>query len=135
MAGFKPGAWARRPSRVGVGAALLAAVAVAGVAAGCGADPAPGLIQAVGAENQYANVIAQIGGRYVQVTAVVSNPNTDPHSFQASAQVARTLSSAELVVQNGLGYDTFMGEIEAAGHRRAAAAGSARQHAQPPPLV
>ncbi len=114
MAGFKPGAWARRPSRVGVGAALLAAVAVAGVAAGCGADPAPGLIQAVGAENQYANVISQIGGRYVQVTAVVSNPNTDPHSFQASAQVARTLSSAELVVQNGLGYDTFMGEIEAA---------------------
>jgi len=43
-----------------------------------------------------------------------SNPNTDPHSFEASAQVASTISSASLVVQNGLGYDSFMTKIEAA---------------------
>ena len=46
-------------------------------------------IVAVGAENQYANVIAQLGGRYVEVTAIMSNPNTDPHSFEASPGVAR----------------------------------------------
>ena len=45
-------------------------------------------IVAVGAENQYANVIAQIGGPFVSVSAVMSNPNTDPHEFEASASVA-----------------------------------------------
>jgi zinc/manganese transport system substrate-binding protein len=76
-------------------------------------DPA-GTIVAVGAENQYANVISQIGGRYTRVTAIESNPNTDPHSFEASASVAQLVSRAQLVVQNGLGYDTYMNKIEAA---------------------
>jgi zinc/manganese transport system substrate-binding protein len=67
---------------------------------------------AVGAENEYANVIGQVGGKYVQVSAIMSNPNTDPHTFEASASVARTVSAAQLVVQNGVGYDTFMNTIE-----------------------
>ena len=72
------------------------------------------VIVAVGAENEYANVIAQLGGRYVEVTAIMSNPNTDPHSFEASPSVARVVSSAQLIVQNGVYYDTFMNTIEAA---------------------
>jgi zinc/manganese transport system substrate-binding protein len=71
-------------------------------------------IMAVGAENEYANVISQIGGKYVQVTAIESNPNTDPHSFEASPSVAREVSAAQLVVQNGIGYDTYMNRIESA---------------------
>jgi zinc/manganese transport system substrate-binding protein len=67
---------------------------------------------AVGAENEYANVIAQVGGKYVQVSAIMSNPNTDPHTFEASPSVAREVSSAQLVVQNGVGYDGFMNTIE-----------------------
>jgi zinc/manganese transport system substrate-binding protein len=66
----------------------------------------------VGAENEYANVISQVGGKYVQASAIMSNPNTDPHTFEASASVARTVSEAQLVVQNGVGYDTFMNTIE-----------------------
>jgi zinc/manganese transport system substrate-binding protein len=69
-------------------------------------------IVCVGAENEYANVIAQIGGPYVKVSAIVSNPNTDPHSFEASPSVAGLIAGAQLVVQNGLGYDTFMQTIE-----------------------
>jgi zinc/manganese transport system substrate-binding protein len=100
-------------------AALLAGVALAGLVAGCGTDASlahtgSGAIAAVGAENEYANVIAQIGGRYVSVTAVESNPNSDPHSFEASPSVAEAVSGAKLVVQNGLGYDSFMNKIEAA---------------------
>jgi len=89
--------------------ALLAGCGVAGPSAGAG-----GRILAVGAENQYANVIAQVGGRYVQVSAVERDPNTDPHSFEASPSVAETVSAAGLVVQNGVGYDTFMERIESA---------------------
>jgi zinc/manganese transport system substrate-binding protein len=91
--------------------AMLATACSATVASS--ADPGPsGVIAAVGAENTYASVISQIGGRYVTVTAVESNPNTDPHSFEASPDVARAVSSAQLVVQNGLGYDTYMNKIE-----------------------
>ncbi len=77
-------------------------------------DTGSGQVVAVGAENEYANVISQIGGRYVKVTAIESNPNTDPHTFEASASVATVVSAAQLVVQNGIGYDTYMNKIEAA---------------------
>ncbi len=103
-------------------------LAAAVLAAGCSAGPGPtaaadssAAIVAVGAENQYANVISQIGGKYVQVTAIERNPNTDPHTFEASASVAQLVSSASLVVQNGLGYDSYMNKVEAAApnpHRR-----------------
>ncbi len=100
--------------------AVLAALAVPALAA-CSATVAPsadaggsGTILAVGAENTYANVISQIGGKYVSVTAIESNPNTDPHSFEASPGVAKDIAGAQLVVQNGLGYDTYMDKIESA---------------------
>jgi len=69
-------------------------------------------ITAIGAENEYANVIQQIGGKYVQVSAIMSNPNTDPHTFEASPAVAREISNASLIVQNGVGYDTWATDIE-----------------------
>jgi zinc/manganese transport system substrate-binding protein len=72
------------------------------------------VIEAIGAESQYANVIAQVGGEYVRTTSLLSNPNTDPHTFEASVAVARQVREAGLVVQNGLGYDSFMNTIEAA---------------------
>jgi zinc/manganese transport system substrate-binding protein len=78
------------------------------------ASGASSVIVAVGAENEYANVISQIGGRYVKVSAIESNPNTDPHTFEASPSVAEEVSAAQVVVQNGLGYDTYMNNIEAA---------------------
>jgi zinc/manganese transport system substrate-binding protein len=112
-----------------IAASLLAASACALLAAAAGsaatrasavrtaaraASGSSGLIAAVGAENEYANVISQIGGRYVTVMAIESNPNTDPHTFEASPSVAQAVSAARVVVQNGLGYDTYMNNIEAA---------------------
>jgi len=95
--------------------ALLAGCAAtsASEAQGSGSGAAHKIV-AIGAESQYTNVISQIGGKYVSATSVMSNPNTDPHSFEASARVASQLSGAALVVQNGLGYDGFMDKIEAA---------------------
>jgi zinc/manganese transport system substrate-binding protein len=94
------------------GAALLTAGCSSSLAAGPTAPD--GMIVAVGAENQYADVIQQVGGKYVQVSAIMSNPSTDPHTFEASASVGRLVNAARLVVQNGLGYDTFMDSIEKA---------------------
>jgi zinc/manganese transport system substrate-binding protein len=94
---------------VPLGAVLLASGCSSAAA---GASDPGGKIVAIGAENEYANVIQQVGGKYVQASAIMSNPNTDPHTFEASASVARLVSSAQLVVQNGVGYDTFMNTIE-----------------------
>jgi zinc/manganese transport system substrate-binding protein len=97
---------------------LLALLAVLPslAAAGCGpVGASDGRISAVGAENQYADVISQIGGPYVSVTAVMSNPNTDPHSFESSPRIASRVSSAQLVVENGLGYDSWITKILSAG--------------------
>ncbi len=93
-----------------VAAACSSSAASTTASSGAGGDA----ITAVGAENHYANVISQIGGKYVVVTAIESNPNTDPHSFEASPSVAQAVSSAKLVVQNGLGYDDYMNKIESA---------------------
>jgi zinc/manganese transport system substrate-binding protein len=97
--------------------AAASAVGVALLASACSSasgatHAASGAIVAVGAENEYANVIAQVGGKYVQASAIMSNPNTDPHTFEASPSVAREVRAAQLVVQNGVGYDTFMKTIE-----------------------
>ena len=98
--------------------AVVVALGMAVLAGGCsssfalGSSGAGGKIVAVGAENEYADVIQQVGGKYVQVSAIMSNPNTDPHTFEASASVGRLVNAAQLVVQNGLGYDTFMNTIE-----------------------
>jgi zinc/manganese transport system substrate-binding protein len=105
------------------GLAPLFLVLIAGFGLGGCASPgtpatsgstSPGGIVAVGAENEYADVISQVGGRYVRVSAIESNPNTDPHTFEASPSIARVIGAARLVVQNGLGYDSFMNNIEAA---------------------
>ena len=50
----------------------------------------------------------------MSVSSILNNPNTDPHTFEASASVAEEVASAQLIVQNGVGYDSFMNNIEAA---------------------
>jgi zinc/manganese transport system substrate-binding protein len=100
-------------------------VLVAACAAGCGSGgqsttassggaTSTSPIAAVAAENEYANVLEQIGGKYVKVTAIESNPNTDPHTYEASASTAQAVAGAKLLIENGVGYDTFMGKIESA---------------------
>jgi zinc/manganese transport system substrate-binding protein len=102
-----------RTSVLAIALSLATTAACAACTSGAGSGTG-GTITAVGAENEYANVIGQIGGKYVHVTAIESNPNTDPHTFEASPGVAQQVSSARLVVQNGLSYDTYMNKIEAA---------------------
>jgi zinc/manganese transport system substrate-binding protein len=113
-------------TRPGLLAAALPLAAAALLASACSSSSssssAPGgssasaastaKITAIGAENEYADVIAQVGGKYVQASSIMSNPNTDPHTFEASPAVAREITGAKLVVQNGVGYDDWATTIE-----------------------
>jgi zinc/manganese transport system substrate-binding protein len=109
-------------TRVGVISAALP-LAVIMLASGCSSSSAAGgsaasadsgTITAIGAENEYASVIGQVGGKYVHAAAILSNPDTDPHTFEASPSVAREISQAKLIVRNGAGYDDWMTGIEKA---------------------
>jgi zinc/manganese transport system substrate-binding protein len=59
-----------------------------------------GVIHAVGVENEYADVVSQIGGKYVDVSTIESDPNTDPHTFEVSPKVASRIATAQLIVEN-----------------------------------
>jgi zinc/manganese transport system substrate-binding protein len=99
-------------------AALLASACSSSPATSSAAGGAPSAsapsatITAIGAENEYADVISQVGGKYVRASSIMSDPNTDPHTFEASPAVAREISAAKLVVQNGVGYDDWATTIE-----------------------
>ena len=112
------------PGLIRTGRALVVAgtaTALTMAAAGCGISAVPAetaratpVVYAIGAENEYASVLSQIGGRYVRVSSILNNPRTDPHTFEASPMVAQQVSAAQLIVQNGVGYDTFMNKVESA---------------------
>ncbi|MBV9783078.1 MAG: zinc ABC transporter substrate-binding protein [Acidisphaera sp.] len=69
----------------------------------------------VAAENFYGDVARQIAGPEVRVTSILSNPDQDPHLFEASPSTARALSGADLVIYNGADYDPWMAKLLAAG--------------------
>jgi zinc/manganese transport system substrate-binding protein len=87
------------------GATLLMAVGASHSAA---AD-AP--ITVVAAENFYGDVAQQIAGPGVNVSSILSNPDDDPHMFEASPSVARNLSAARIVVANGADYDPWIEKL------------------------
>jgi zinc/manganese transport system substrate-binding protein len=68
-------------------------------------------INVVAGENFYGDVAQQVGGKHVHVTSILSNPDQDPHLFEASASTAKALSAARLVVYNGIDYDPWMAKL------------------------
>jgi zinc/manganese transport system substrate-binding protein len=86
-----------------IGTILVSVATVATVRAGP--------VEVVAAENFYGDVVQQIGGAQVSVTSILSNPDQDPHLFEASAATARRIADAKLVVYNGADYDPWAGRL------------------------
>jgi zinc/manganese transport system substrate-binding protein len=68
-------------------------------------------IKVVAAENFYGDIVRQLGGSYVSVTSILSDPNVDPHAYQSNVQTGIAVSAANLVIENGGGYDDWMDKI------------------------
>jgi zinc/manganese transport system substrate-binding protein len=82
---------------------------------GCGGSTRhAGPLDVVAAENTYGDIVRQIGGPQVEVTSVLKDPNADPHLFEPGTTNGLAVARARVVVQNGLGYDTFMDKLESA---------------------
>ncbi|WP_329160010.1 zinc ABC transporter substrate-binding protein [Streptomyces sp. NBC_01717] len=65
-------------------------------------------VKVVASTNVYGDITEQIGGDKVDVTSILSDPDQDPHSFEANTQNQLALSKAEVVIENGGGYDDFV---------------------------
>src|ERR1700739_1336672 len=57
--------------------------------------------------NAWGSIASQLGGDRVQETSIITNPDTDPHSYEPSAADARKVADAKVVVENGIGYDAW----------------------------
>ena len=74
-----------------------------------GQIPRPGApLVVLAAESVYGDLARQIGAGDVSVSSVLTNPDQDPHLFEASPSIARRLAGAHIVILNGLGYDPWM---------------------------
>ncbi len=74
-------------------------------------------INVVAAENFYGNIVRQIGGDAVNVTSVMSDPNVDPHEYESNVEDAKAIAEADLVIENGAGYDDWMDKLLSASPR------------------
>ena len=72
-------------------------------------------LKVVAAENFYGDIARQIGGDHVTVTDILSDPNQDPHLFEASPSVARALAEADMVIYSGLDYDPWVAKLLGSG--------------------
>jgi zinc/manganese transport system substrate-binding protein len=96
---------------------LTAALALACglLAAGCGRSGSPASagakLRVVAAENFWGSIATQLAGGKATVQSIIVNPNADPHSYEPSAQDARTMLSANVAIVNGLGYDNWSSQL------------------------
>lgn len=86
--------------------ALVTVFGLMGVAA-ARAEP----LNVVAAENFYGDIAEQLGGPSVKVSSILTNPDQDPHLFEASASTARDIAAARIVIYNGVNYDPWMTKL------------------------
>jgi len=68
-------------------------------------------VRVLAVENFYANITNQVGGQCVSTSTILSDPDADPHEFQPTANDVRSYQGAQLVIENGLGYDDFSDKV------------------------
>jgi len=79
-----------------------------------GAGSSGGKLEVVAAENFWGSIASQLGGDKVHVTSIITNPDTDPHDYDASANDAKVMARANYVIENGAGYDPWAPKLVAA---------------------
>jgi zinc/manganese transport system substrate-binding protein len=110
----------RKHSPLAVAPSFALVLTLVAVLAGCGRSGAPspastaGRFEVVAAENFWGSIAAQLAGTKADVTSIIVNPNTDPHSYEPTARDARTIAGAQLAIVNGIGYDEWAPKLLAA---------------------
>ncbi|MEF2976349.1 metal ABC transporter solute-binding protein, Zn/Mn family [Subtercola sp. YIM 133946] len=89
------------------GGATGSAVASAAAGAPTSAEQ-KATLSVVASTSVYGDIAHQIGGDLVSVTSIIDDPDRDPHEYQADGQNQLSISKADIVIENGAGYDDFI---------------------------
>lgn len=91
-------------------AALLAvsAIALTGCSASATDGGGTGRLQVVASTDVYGDIVKKIAGDRVEITSIIADSAKDPHSYEASARDRLAVQKADLIIENGGGYDAFM---------------------------
>ena len=99
--------------RVGLAAACLAALLVAGCSGAGGAagdrDGERGRLRVVATTTQVADLAANVGGDRVRVTSLLK-PNLDAHDYEPSPADIDAIAHADLVLENGVGLEAWLSD-------------------------
>ncbi|WPC16570.1 zinc ABC transporter substrate-binding protein [Pediococcus inopinatus] len=79
------------------------------VLSGCGRKTqTSNKLHIVASLNFYGETAKAVAGKYGTVTSIIKSPNVDPHDFEPTTNSAKAVAKADVVVYNGLGYDSWM---------------------------
>jgi zinc/manganese transport system substrate-binding protein len=95
-------------------AAALAAVVLTTLSACSTSSATDGRLQVVASTDVYADIVRAVAGSRVDITSFLGDPSQDPHSFEASPRNQLAVSRADVIIENGGGYDDFMNRMRAA---------------------
>ena len=96
-----------------LGVPVVSALFLASCGIGTASSSVP--LRVVAGESPWGAVAAAIGGNRVNVVSLLANPALDPHSFTATAADAALVNQASVVIENGMGYDPYVGQLLATG--------------------
>lgn len=88
----------------------LAAVTALTVAA-CGSSGSKDAAPIVATTDAWGSVAGAVAGKHTTVKSILTNPQDDPHSYEATPADAAAIGDASLVIYNGGGYDHWADTI------------------------
>jgi ABC-type Zn uptake system ZnuABC Zn-binding protein ZnuA len=94
---------------------VLIVCAVMTAASGCTTTKlggAPGQITVVATTTQMQDMVRNVGGGRVHLVGILK-PNVDPHDFEPTPATAVALAGAKLVVESGVGVDSWADQLVA----------------------
>lgn len=103
-------------SSVAASAALVLAACSTSTTGSSGSNPAGSgsnvggggtVVQAAASINAWGSILSQLGGTHVKTTSIITSPDTDPHAYEPTPADGRTIATAQLFVENGIGYDSW----------------------------
>ena len=97
-----------RSRLAGLTAILSASIVLSGCASTEPSAADDGVLRIVASTDVYGDIVAQIAGDRAEVTSIIDSPSQDPHSFEADVAVQLALSRADIIIENGGGYDDFV---------------------------
>ncbi|MRN06954.1 metal ABC transporter substrate-binding protein [Lactobacillus sp. 0.1XD8-4] len=68
-------------------------------------------IRVVTGLNFYGEVAQKVAGNHGKVTSFINNASVDPHDYQPNTKQAQQVANANIVIENGLGYDSWVNKL------------------------